>query len=104
MPSLNNETDFFECRVNRLEKTVFGSDRYSVCSSQRTKTSLSSFSSCRFMTFEVSVFVSGVKCFDTWQSAVSKFYFKPRENATEMCQELKNVCGNDFLSRAQVLR
>jgi hypothetical protein len=36
------------------------------------------------------------------QCAVVKFYFKMGKTATEMYQDLKNVCGDDCVSCAQV--
>jgi hypothetical protein len=38
------------------------------------------------------------------QRDVIKFYFKSGKTATELYHDLKNVYGDDWLSRAQVFR
>jgi len=50
----------------------------------------------------VCFFFSCVRSFNMEQRAMVKFYFKAGKTASEVYQDLKNVCSDDHVSRAQV--
>ena len=62
-----------------------------------------SHGSCRFFAVGVSVCMFRVlKSFGMEQRTMIKCYFKSWKTATEVYQDLKNMYGDDSLSRAQV--